>query len=489
LFDSITGTTSNLDSLELVLCIDEDDTESRQITHPLLSIRKIIAPRGTTGMGDIFKLCYDKNTSRYMALINDDVVFRTKNWDIKVLDAFSRFPDDMAIVYPNDLYYGKKLSSFPVISKVMCDLISEICPCSYKSHGIDSHLFDIFDRLAALGYERRKYLPNVIFEHMHYGVTLASYSENFYPDHSEDQSLYSSLAESRQQTAIKMARHIQLHVEKKKPVPPSIAVIMCVSGNLSKSAIACLEVVHEDNKYRHLNYEIIILSDSMLNEKAISSLPRDLKRKIKLVCRGKNDTAGVLQREIAASNADSLVFLDDHCLPRSGWLQALADVADDDRVAVVGSKWINPRNGRVEHVGLSFFQDSGGPRETCLYKGFPLNHPAVNKVREFQAVRMPGMLIKKKAFLQIDGGTEVATESGSLDLCLKIRRLGNRILYAPQASLYYDYQEIPEQAEMKKALPNLNGAVECDLEKQLAEDGFLLCSTSQGHYSITELGK
>src|SRR4030042_2012366 len=152
LFDSIVQTASNLDSIEIVLCVDEGDTQSYKITHPLLSVRKVVVSQEISMMGDIFRLCYEENTSRYMILMNDDVIIRTKNWDIKILEAYSQFPDGLALVYSNDLYYGSKLCSFPVISKKVYDLMGGICPCGYKSHSIDSHIFDIFERLAALGF-------------------------------------------------------------------------------------------------------------------------------------------------------------------------------------------------------------------------------------------------------------------------------------------------------------------------------------------------
>jgi hypothetical protein len=483
LFDSIVETTSNLDLIEIVLCVDENDTESSQITHPLLSIEKITIPRGASGMGDIFKLCYEKNTSCYMILINDDVIFRTKNWDIKILEAFSCFPDDLAFIYPNDLYYGKKLSSFPVFSRTVLELIGGVCPSGYKSHGIDSHLFDIFERLAALGYERRKYLPEVILEHMHYGVTLASYEgDNFCPDHSEDQSLYLSLADDRQRIAVKIAQYIQSHPERKfHPLFPSISVIMCISGDLSKSAKACLEAVYEDNKYRQLNYEIIIIADSLSKKVTISSLPKGLRCKTKLICCEDENTAKILHKAVAISNTDYLVFLNDECLPRSGWLWALVEAAADNNVGIVGSKWVNPRNGRIEHIGLSFFQDNGFIKETYLYKGFLSNHPAVNKVREFQAVKIPGMLIKRDVFLQMDEFDEDMVGLEYLDLCLKMRKLGKKVLYSPQASLYCSCQEIIKRDAGSSIGPDrlplkLAGQVEYDLEKQLAEDGFTLCS-------------
>lgn len=488
LLDSIIETTSNLDLIEIVLCIDEDDTESRHIIHPLLSVRNIVIPRKNSGMGDIFKLCCEKNTSRYIILINDDVIFRTHNWDIRVLEAFSHFPDDVALVYLNDLYYGSKLSSFPVLSRTVCDLMSGVCPSGYLSHGIDSHIFDIFERLSALGFERRKYLPQVVFEHMHYGVTLASYEGNYCPDHTRDQLLFSSLADERQQVAAKMARYVQTCPRKESlAVLPSVSIIMHTRDNLSKSGRACLEEIRQDNRYRKLNYEIIIVSNGLPERNTISCLDKDLRSKIRLVSCESESTAEILHKAAIVSNADYLVFLNDRCLPVSGWLVSLLETAAGDAVGIVGSKWLNPRNGRVEHIGLSFYQDDGLIKETCLYKGLPSNHPVINKPREFQAVKIPGMLIKKDVFLQIDKSEDDLNGLEHLALCLKVRDLGKSILYSPQAALYCDCPEFIADTSGNSAicgnfLQKLKIKLVCDLEEQLAEDGFILYSSLQGHY-------
>jgi hypothetical protein len=47
-------------------------------------------------------------------------------------------------------------------------VIGSICPRSYYGLHIESHLFDIFKQLAALGTDRIVYLDDVVFEHTHY---------------------------------------------------------------------------------------------------------------------------------------------------------------------------------------------------------------------------------------------------------------------------------------------------------------------------------
>lgn len=208
LFESIVKTASMLDSLEIVLYADNDDIESQSLAHPLLSISRITGEAKT--IGGITQECYEKSRGKYIILANDDMVFRTKAWDARVLAAFSKFSDEIALVYGNDLYYGKRMSTFPILSRTACDLMGKICPVEYHRHCIDPHILDIFKRLEKLGFKRTVYLGNVIFEHMHNELgILISDPETVPRNDIDDQELYFKFSDYRQQIAEKLANHIK----------------------------------------------------------------------------------------------------------------------------------------------------------------------------------------------------------------------------------------------------------------------------------------
>lgn len=208
LFDSIIMTTSDPERLEIVLYVDQDDTESLAIDHPLLSFSKLTG-HGET-MGSITRKCYEKSQGKYVLLLNDDMIFRTKNWDLRVLGEFARFTDGVALVYGNDLYYGKRMPTFPILSRTTCELMEKICPPDYRRHCIDPHILDVFDRLARLGHERSIYLRHVVFEHMHYELGLMMSDPEYAPaSDADDQERYFSFADSRQRIAENLARYIR----------------------------------------------------------------------------------------------------------------------------------------------------------------------------------------------------------------------------------------------------------------------------------------
>ena len=209
LFDSVVETSTGLDRLEVVLYVDEYDTESRNIVHPKLSVVKIVGRPGET-MGGMNRACYEASRGRYAMLINDDSVFRTPGWDVRVLESATRFPDQITLIYGNDLDQGLAAPTFPIVSRTACKVLGEICPRGYRNLHIESHLLDIFKQLAKLGHNRIFYLEDVVVEHLHYAVgkaepDLISIKKN----QRADDLLFIALDDERAFKAKMLARHIE----------------------------------------------------------------------------------------------------------------------------------------------------------------------------------------------------------------------------------------------------------------------------------------
>ena len=209
LFDSLVLTTSDLENLEVVLYVDEDDRESRDLSHSSLFLLKIVGLSGQT-MGHMNRACYEASRGRYVMLINDDMIFRTPHWDTRVMTAFSSLPDEIALVYGNDLDQGDAVPTFPIVSRTVCEVLGEICPRGYQNLHIESHLFDIFKQLRRLGYNRIRYLEDVIFEHMHPVVGKAQLGNSYQKkDPRGDDLLFIALDDERTFKAELLARYLE----------------------------------------------------------------------------------------------------------------------------------------------------------------------------------------------------------------------------------------------------------------------------------------
>lgn len=137
----------------------------------------------------------------------------------------------------------------------------------------------------------------------------------------------------------------------------------------------------------------------------------------------------------SAASGDWLVFLNNDTVPRPGWLDALLRYASGrGRIGLVGSKLLFP-DGSIQHAGLVFSRDLI-PRH--IYAGFPADHPAVNKSRQFQVVTAACALIRRGLFERV-GGFDAAFVNGceDVDLCLRLRRLGYEVHYCHESVLHH----------------------------------------------------
>jgi len=165
LFNSILDYTADTRSLEIVLCMDEDDTESHRLDEEKLDIVRTIGPRST--MGAYNTICLEKSSGNIIMLMNDDLTVCTPGWDEIIINFCRRFEDGIFLAYPDDMERAH-LSTFPIMSRKTCEILCRPYPEEYDDLFIDDHLFDIFIRLKHAGYNRMFYLDNVIIDHRHF---------------------------------------------------------------------------------------------------------------------------------------------------------------------------------------------------------------------------------------------------------------------------------------------------------------------------------
>ena len=207
LLDSIVKTTDNPEDLEIIIYADEDDIESQNISFPAFSIIKLTGQRET--MGRITNLCYKASTGSYIFLMNDDVVFRTSHWDTVIFKKIKSVPDEVFLIYGNDLHKGEKMPSFPIISRKFCELMDGACPDNISFH-IEGHIFDIFKRLKRFGFNRIVYLSDIIFEHLHYLAGKSSPDDTYLSRNNQmDEITFISISRERYYLALKLAWYIK----------------------------------------------------------------------------------------------------------------------------------------------------------------------------------------------------------------------------------------------------------------------------------------
>lgn len=177
LFASIVETTSDLGQIEVVLYVDEDDIGSHALDSEDFRVVRIIGPALT--MGGYNTACFKKAQGDVIILANDDMVIRTKGWDNRINAMSAEFEDQIYLAYVNDLFKKSRFCTFPIMSRRTCELLADPYPVVYRRAFIDVHLFDIFKRLQHAGFDRIRYLDDLVFEHLHFRTGKAPYDDTY----------------------------------------------------------------------------------------------------------------------------------------------------------------------------------------------------------------------------------------------------------------------------------------------------------------------
>jgi glycosyltransferase involved in cell wall biosynthesis len=166
LLRSIVAESAHPESIEVVVCVDDDDVESHGISSDELKLKLVIVPRQSMGMYN--SICLAESSGDITIAINDDMVVRTKGWDDRVRSMDARYGDGIYLGYGNDLFKGAKLCSFPILSRETCQALGDPYPPVYRGAFLDTQLMDIFNRLKHRGHDRFAYDKDLVFEHVHY---------------------------------------------------------------------------------------------------------------------------------------------------------------------------------------------------------------------------------------------------------------------------------------------------------------------------------
>ena len=135
------------------------------------------------------------------------------------------------------------------------------------------------------------------------------------------------------------------------------------------------------------------------------------------------------------ARGDYIVFLNNDTLPGEGWLEALVRLADSDtQIGVVGAKLLYPDTGLVQHAGLEMV---GGVPEH-VFRHAAADDPRVNQVRDLDMVTGACMLVRRDLFDRLGGfDAEFVNGVEDVDLCLRARELGYRVVYCPDSTLMH----------------------------------------------------
>ncbi len=209
-----------------------------------------------------------------------------------------------------------------------------------------------------------------------------------------------------------------------------VSIIIPVFNNLFYTK-QCIDYI-----FKHTNqkiFEIIVVDNGSTD--GTDQFLKDNSSKIKFILNKKNlgfARACNIGAKFASSNF--LIFLNNDTIPLKNWLPPLIETLElNDKIGICGAKLLYP-DDTIQHAGIVWKNDF--PEH--IYRGKPRDFKYANEIREYDMVTGACFAIKKNLFFELNGFDEQYVNGcEDIDLCLKVRRKGLKVIYNPLSELYH----------------------------------------------------
>jgi O-antigen biosynthesis protein len=236
---------------------------------------------------------------------------------------------------------------------------------------------------------------------------------------------------------------------------PSISIII---PNHDHASYLCRCVESIINKTSYRNFEIVVVENQSHDQNTLD-LYNELTQNPKISKIEFQEPFNFSQINNFAANkvqSDYLLFLNnDTEIDHPDWLDEMILQAVQPGVGIVGAKLDFP-DGSLQHGGvfLGGSDEIPGHSHKHAGKGVPGYHGRLFMPQDLSAVTGACLLIRREIFEAVQGFDETYTLAfGDVDLCLKVREKGYRVVWTPFASLtHYEsqtrgYEDTPEKKE------------------------------------------
>jgi GT2 family glycosyltransferase/glycosyltransferase involved in cell wall biosynthesis len=250
-----------------------------------------------------------------------------------------------------------------------------------------------------------------------------------------------------------------------------VSIVIPVYGRVELTR-QCVEALLEHTVSAEV--EVIVVDNA--SPDATAEYLAGLDGRVRVIANAENlGFARACNQGARAARGDYLLFLNNDTIPPRGWLSPLVRELDlDPAVAIAGAKLLYA-DGRVQHAGIAFSRPDAVPYH--VYRNAPRTHPATSRRRELRAVTGACMLVRRSAF-EAAGGFDEDYRNGfeDVDLCLRVREAGGRVVYQPASELIHLEEQTPgrkahDDANLRRFLERWGARIVPDETRVLLEDG------------------
>lgn len=178
-FKSLNDTVYNPNDVEVVFYVDRDDDDTKDFfkndaDKHIKFIPTSVVVGDKVNLAETYNRAYKKASGDIIMYSADDVMFRTKHWDVLVREEFDRYEDDICLVFGADgVQPIGTLATHGFLTRKAIDILGYVHPPEMGYNYSDNWLTDIYRKI-----DRMCYTP-VYFEHCHWGVGKAEYDDTY----------------------------------------------------------------------------------------------------------------------------------------------------------------------------------------------------------------------------------------------------------------------------------------------------------------------
>lgn len=193
--------------------IDNDDPElDKYISETLDNCINIVGePISVSRSWNILAAKAVKEGCEILIMGNDDLVYESENWDLKLKSEIEIYSDKIYCAWFNDGINGEKHCAFPIVSKEWYTCLDYFTPGVFNFGYNDTWIFDIAKKI-----NRCHYIPKIKTQHKHFTVNKSSYDETYARNRTRDRGnlytldskIYQETNELREKHAEKLRQYI-----------------------------------------------------------------------------------------------------------------------------------------------------------------------------------------------------------------------------------------------------------------------------------------
>lgn len=312
------------------------------------------------------------------------------------------------------------------------------------------------------------HIPEVLYHWRSTGKSTAADQENkLYAFEAGERAVQAHLARMGiPATVTELSRHGRYRVHYNWDEHPLVSVIIPNKDHIDDLK-RCIDSIVEKTTYP--NYEIIIVENNSTEQKTFDYYKKiQADQRIRIIkYEGTFNFSAINNFGVANAKGDYYLLLNnDTEVISPEWMSEMTDICMRKDVGIVGAKLYYP-DGTIQHAGVII--GIGGVAGHA-FKYFPHAHPGTADrllvCQDYSAVTAACMLVKREAFEKAGGLTEdFAVAFNDVDFCMKVGKLGYRIVFTPFAELTHYESKSRGTEDTAEKQERFRGEVELFLDR------------------------